>query len=168
MKKAAAYSLIALAAMLALFALGTALLDLLWAGGMKTPNPNTAGLQMGVVIGVVIRSAILGGVAIGLFIWASSLLNPTKFSAAAVDADALRGIYARENLATRTFAVGASDPYYQAKSDAELSSIYEAIDRKKVPDRYAALLAVIKARVEAIPQEPVAAPSEPPAPSPPA
>ncbi len=66
---------------------------------------------------------------------------------------ALLGIYEHENLTNPDPSAGplADDGYYRTASDDELADVYGHINRETHPERFTALLAEIKRRVESQP-----------------
>jgi hypothetical protein len=138
--------LLGLSGLLAVFAIVTALVDLVW---LLQPDDGTAsGVFAGSIIGVVVRTALTGLMVAALYVWGRALLDPARYSAAALDAEQLRAIYESEKLASRKPDSGKTDASYAAKSDSDLVRIYEAIDRHRAADRFESLLATIKERVE--------------------
>lgn len=159
MKKPTGYVLVSIATLLTLFAIVMALLDVISAARINPSNPGSAGFQFGSVIGIFFRTLILGIIALLLFRKGRALLNPARYSTAALNANHLRGIYELEGLAARTFSDPKDDLDYAGETDAGLISIYQAINRQTVPDRFEALLSVIKIRVERMGQQPAETPS---------
>ncbi|NBB81558.1 MAG: hypothetical protein GVY36_19315 [Verrucomicrobia bacterium] len=165
MKKTAGYFLFGVAALVVLLVVGTAVRDVIWATRMQPSSPGEAGFQTGSFIGIVIRSLILGGVALGLFHWGRALVNPAKYSRTKLEQDRLHRIYVQEKLDQRAFSSVNDDLDYVNKSAADLDSIYHAISREKAPARFEALLAAIKKKVEQEPQQPHAEATSETAPS---
>ncbi|MBN2685887.1 MAG: hypothetical protein JXR40_11460 [Pontiellaceae bacterium] len=148
MQKTKGYILIALAALIALLMVSTAARDLIWTVHMQPSSNGEAGYKAGSFIGLILRSMLLGGAALGLLHWGRSTINPAKYSISVLEKDRLRAIYTREQLDQLTFSSVNDELDYASKSDSDLDRIYHAINKEKAPERFQALLAVIKSRVE--------------------
>ena len=146
--KAIGYIAIGVAATIALLILVSAAYDIVNTFNMQTYSPGDSGVIVGMYTGIIIRSLILGGVSLGLFMWGRGHVNPAKYSKVVLDADAIRSIYTREGLTQRIFHAVNDDMNYRTKSCADLDSIYHSINKEKFPERHDALLYAIKCKVE--------------------
>lgn len=132
-------------------ALATAVAAALLAGGgllwdvLAPPPANNAGVRVGGVVGTITRTAVLVVLAVYLYRKSEAYADPAQFAPEALSRGHLEEIAA----ATREHAV--ADPSekattYRELTDEQLVSVYESIDRERVPARFDELVLEVRRR----------------------
>jgi hypothetical protein len=104
-----------------------------------------AGMRIGGVIGILLRTVVLGALAFWLYGKGKALESPATHGETAVTRRELEAIAARHR--ELDFDMTSPSSMYARTADAELAEIYATMDRNAAPARFRELIAEIRRRV---------------------
>jgi hypothetical protein len=134
-----------LGVLLGVLAVGAVVWDVVSPDVVGGTAAGQAGMRVGGVIGVVLRTLVLGALAFWLYGKGKALQSPATHGAEAMTRRELEEIVARHADLAVDMTIPSS--MYASTADAELAEIYGTMDKNAAPERFRELIGEIRRRV---------------------